>query len=183
MFIGEKVKELRKRQKMSLSELADKSGVQIATLSRIEHKKMPGTIESHLQIAKALGVDITVLYSNIALEEEKPEVKTSKSSADMFVHSSKSSYEILANKVLNKRMLPALFKIEPGGSTNKEQGVKGSEKFIFILDGKIDVKIDGESYQLSKNNSLYFDASLEHRFINSGKTTAKMLCVATPVTL
>ena len=40
MFIGTKIKDLRKTQKMTLTELSQKSGVQLATLSRIEHMKM-----------------------------------------------------------------------------------------------------------------------------------------------
>ena len=43
--------------------------------------------------------------------------------------------------------------------------------------------IGKETYALSKGNSLYFDASIEHLFKNIGKTNAKVLCIATPVVL
>ena len=92
MYIGKKLKELRKSKGISLTELAQRSGVQIATLSRIEHMKMTGTIESHMNIAKALGVDITQLYTDIIQSEDKVELKTSKSTSDVFVHNNKSSY-------------------------------------------------------------------------------------------
>ena len=71
MYIGKRVQELRKVRGMSLTELAEKSGVQIATLSRIENMKMTGTLESHMNIARALGVDVTQLYSAIIREESK----------------------------------------------------------------------------------------------------------------
>lgn len=183
MYIGKRLKELRKAQGISLSDLAEKSGVQIATLSRIEHLKMTGTLESHMNIAKALGVDITQLYTNIIKEEDKVDLKTSRSDTDVFIHSDKSSYEILTSNVLSKKMMPILLKIEPEGKTNIEQNQFGAEKFVFVLDGKIEVKIDDDSYVLSKNNTLYFDASFEHYFINIGKSTAKVLCIATPVAL
>jgi transcriptional regulator with XRE-family HTH domain len=183
MYIGKRVKELREIQGMKLVELAEKSGVQIATLSRIENLKMTGTLESHMHIAKALGVDVTQLYTDIVKEEDKVDLKTKRSVSDVFVHSDKSSYEILISKVLSKKMMPILLKIEPQGKTNKEQNPIGSEKFIFVLDGKIEVKIGKEAYSLSKHNTLYFDASLEHSFINSGKSTAKVICVVTPVAL
>ncbi len=182
MYIGKKVKDLRKAQKMSLSELAQKSGVQIATLSRIEHQKMTGTLESHMNIARALGVDVTVLYSNIT-SQPQAEVKGDKKESDVFVHSDKSSYEILTTKVLTKRMMPILLKIEPEGSTNREENSKGTEKFIYVLDGKISVKVDNESFELSKNTSLYFDASKPHKIVNLNKSTAKLICVTTPVQL
>ncbi len=183
MYIGKRLQELRKIKGISLTELAQKSGVQIATLSRIEHLRMTGTLESHMDIAKALDVDITQLYVDIIKEEDKVSLQTSKSKTDLFVHSEKSSYEILTSKVLSKKMMPILLKIEPDGQTNKEQNQINTEKFIFVLDGSIEVIIEETSYTLGKSNTLYFDASLPHCFINKGKSTAKILCVGTPVSL
>ena len=183
MYIGHKIKELRKSQKMTLEDLSEKSGVQIATLSRIENMKMTGSIDSHMNIAKALGVDITQLYANIIKEDRAAEAKEEKAMSEMFVHSDKSSYEILTNKLLSKKMMPVLLKIDSGGKTNAEQNILGSEKFIFILDGKLEVHVGDQSYPLSKNNSLYFDASQKHYFVNQGRVTAKAICVLTPVSL
>ena len=183
MQIGKKVKQLREERKMSLTELSQQSGVQLATLSRMEHLKMTGTLESHLKIAQALSVSLPQLYSDIIKEEKKVEVKTSKSPSDVFVHSKKSSYEILTAKILSRKMMPILLKIEPDGTTHQEQNQAGCEKFIFVLEGKIEAKIAGETYSLSKNNSLYFDASLEHKFFNKGKALARVICVSTPVAL
>lgn len=183
MYIGKRVQELRKAKGMSLTELAEKSGVQIATLSRMENMKMTGTLESHMNIARALGVDITQLYAAIIKEEDKAQVQTPKSLSDVFIHSEKSSYEILTSNVLGKRMMPILLKIEAGGETNMEQNQPGSEKFVFVLEGKIEVRVGEKAYSLSKHNTLYFNASLEHKFVNAGKATARVICVGTPVAL
>ena len=183
MLIGKKIQELREERKMSLTELSQKSGVQLATLSRLENLKMTGTLESHLAIAKALEVSLPQLYNEVINEDKKIEVQTSRSPSDVFVHSKKSSYEILTPKVLSKKMMPILLKLEPGGKTHQEQNPIGCEKFIFVLVGKITVDIDGKSYALSKNNTLYFDASLEHKFMNAGKSLARVICVSSPVAL
>ena len=68
--LGTHIQQIRKIRKMSLTELAQSSGVQIATLSRIENGKMTGTLGSHMNIAKALGVDITEIYQG--LQENAP---------------------------------------------------------------------------------------------------------------
>jgi len=183
MFIGKRVKEIRKQQGMKLIDLAKNSTVQIATLSRIENDKMTGTLESHMAIAKALGVDVTTLYTDINREDSAVEVKTKQTTTDMFVHSDKSSYEILTSKLLSKKMMPILLKIEPDGQSNKEENVLGAEKFVFVLEGRVEVHIGNETYSLSKNNSLYFNSNVGHYFVNTGKTTAKIISVATPVAL
>jgi len=179
------MQEIRKSKKMSLTELSEKSGVQIATLSRMENQKMTGTLESHIQIAKALGIDLTALYQDVAAQEQESRVEVQKdsASADVFNYSEKSSYEILTNKILNKKMMPVLLRIEPGGCTNKEQNASGSEKFIFVLEGYIKVDIGHTTYSLGPSNTLYFDSSLPHIFTNDGSATAKLICVTTPVAL
>ncbi|MDO8580125.1 MAG: XRE family transcriptional regulator [Candidatus Omnitrophota bacterium] len=182
MYIGKRLKEIRKQKRISLSELAQTSGVQIATLSRIEHLKMVGTLESHMKIAKALGVDITQIYSGIIKEEDKVDIRGPKA-GDVFRHSEKSSYEILTRNIREKKMMPILLKIEAGGQTNKEQNVPSSEKFIYVLDGKINAVIGGQTYALARGNSLYFDAGAEHLFVNAGSATARAIVVVTPTAL
>lgn len=183
MLIGEKVRQLRKSMRISLSELSEKSGIQIATLSRIEHQKMTGTIDSHFKIAKALDVDITVLYNDIIREKSSIDIQTEKTNTDIFVHSNKSSYEILTKNILSKKMMPILLTIEPEGLTNKEQCKPGSEKFIFVIEGDILVIINNKEYPLSKANTLYFDSSQDHYYKNAGYITDKILAVGTPVEL
>ena len=183
MLIGKKIQEIRKQQKMSLTELSKKSGVQLATLSRIENLKMTGTLESHMEIAKVLNIDIAELYQDVALETNKVDVHNEESSADLFNYSDKSSYEILTTKVLSKKMMPILLRIVPNGKTNIEQGTRSSEKFLFVLEGSVSIKVGDSSYILREGNTLYFDASLPHLFENTGSTTVKIICVATPVSL
>ena len=45
MYIGKRLREIRQAQGMSLTTLAEKSGVQIATLSRMENLKITRTPE------------------------------------------------------------------------------------------------------------------------------------------
>ena len=182
MLIGNKLQELRKNKRITLSELSEKSGVQLATLSRIENKKMTGTLQSHMAIAKALGIEVVELYNNVLKEQKQIELSESKHS-EIFTHNEKSSFEILTKNVLGKQMMPTLIRIEKGGSTQQEQGSANSEKFLFVLEGSVDAIIDSKSFHLEKNTTLYFHASLTHKFKNSGKLTAKVLCVSTPVSL
>jgi len=182
MYIGEKLHAIRKAKRISLTELSQKSGVQMATLSRIENKKMVGTLESHMQIAKALGVDVTELYKGLSHQNAVIDFGNDKNT-DIFTHSDEASFEILTKNIMNKKMMPTLVRIEEGGKTNKEQSQGGSEKFIFILDGHVEININNQIFTLHKYNTLYFDASLPHFYRNTGKGTVKLICVGTPVSL
>ena len=183
MLIGDKLHEIRKSKKITLTELSNKSGVQLATLSRIENKRMTGTLESHIAIAKALGIEVIELYNSVIRDQKKEEISEGTQSSEIFTHNEKSSFEILTKNVLTKLMMPSLIRIEEGGATQQEQNSPTSEKFLFVLEGIVEVFIDIKSFRLEKNSTLYFDASLPHMFKNIGRGVAKVLCVATPVSL
>jgi len=183
MMIGRRIKELREKQNMTLTELSKQSGVQIATLSRMENLKMTGTIESHTRIAKALGVDLTQLYQNMTLQDTEQSQMEEKPVTESYAYNDKASYEILTTKILNKKMMPVILRIEPGGRTSPEQSPPGAERFIFILKGRITAHIGEKTFPLSANHTLYFDASEKHHFENAGKEIAKVVSVVTPVML
>ena len=183
MYIGNKLHALRKAKKISLTELSQKSGVQLATLSRIENMKMVGTLESHINIAKSLNIDITELYRDIDKLPSLLDFNDAQTRTDIFTHSEHSSCEILTKNVLQKKMMPALIRIDLKGKTNKEQNQAGTEKFIFVLEGSIEADIQGQKFALNKSNTLYFDGSLPHSFTNTGKTAARALCISTPVSV
>jgi len=182
MLIGKKIKEIRKLKNMTLVELSQKSGVQVATLSRIENLKMTGTLESHINIAKALGVDIASLYKEIDVHAETADF-VHEPKMDTFTYNEKANYEILTKNIMNKRMMPIILNIDAGGRTTPEQNKQGSERFIFVLEGSIEVVLEEKSFKLNKNSSLYFDSSKEHYFENTGSKQAKLISVATPVAL
>ena len=182
MKIGKKLKILRKAQKVTLNELSKKSGVQVATLSRMENDIMTGTLESHIAICKALGISLSEFYREVEEESKKVHVSKTKDRPESFVHSKRSTTEILVGKPMEKKLMPLLIKIKKGGQTHKEENKPGTEKFIYVTEGHITAKVGKEEYKLSKGDSVYFDASFPHVFHNAGASDASLLCVVAPHT-
>ena len=183
MNLGDTIHSIRKEKKMTLLELAEKSGVALATLSRMENGKMTGTLESHMKICDALGIPLPELYKNLYPSKKSVDIQTKKSRTDVFIHDKKSSEEMLASKVLNKKMMPVLIKIAKGGKTQKEETRPGIEKFIYVVDGKIEAAIGEEKYNLGKNDSLYFESNVPHHLKNIGTGDAHIISVVCPPTL
>jgi glyoxylate utilization-related uncharacterized protein len=80
-------------------------------------------------------------------------------------------------------MLPAIIELKAGGKTQKEELKIGAEKFLYVLNGRIEVTIGDNKEILEKSTTLYFDASLPHHIKNIGKSEALCLCIVTPVSL
>jgi len=182
MKIGKKLKLLRKDRKMTLKELSKESGVAIATLSRMEHDIMTGTLESHISICKALGIGLADFYREVETESKTISHIKQKEKKDAYVHPKKSTVEMLTSNIMNKKMMPTLVRIKKGGQTHKEENKPGTEKFIYMLEGALTAEIGKEQHVLHKGDSLYFDASLPHIFHNSGsgKAEAIAVCVLSP---
>jgi len=183
MNVGEIIHGIRKERKMTLVELADKSGVALATLSRMENGKMTGTIDSHMKICDALDMTLPDLYKNLYPSKKAVDIQKQKSRTEVYVHDKKSSEEMLASKVLNKKMMPVLIKIAKGGKTQTEETKSGIEKFIYVLEGKIEASIGGEKYELGKNDSLYFESNMPHYIKNTGGSDVRVISVVCPPTL
>lgn len=184
--VGARLRVLRKSQKITLVELSKASGVDIATISRIETGVMTGTLESHMKLATALGVKLTDLYAGIEEARIKDAVTLQQSSGrtDVYVHQAgKSSTTMLTTDVLKKKLMPVLIAIEPGGSTHKEEARVGTERFLYVLEGELEARIGEQTHTLKRGSTLYFDASIPHSFRNHGPRPAKCLSVVTPPVL
>ena len=184
--LGARLRVLRKSQDVTLLKLARDSGVDAATISRIETGKMSGTLESHINLATALGLKVTDLYAGIeeARTKDAVTVQPPAGQGDVYVHEAgKSSITMLTADVLKKKLMPVLITIEPGGTTHKEEARVGTEKFLYVLEGSVEAKIGEATHELKRGSSLYLDASVPHSLKNIGRAAAKCLSVVTPPVL
>ena len=87
--------------------------------------------------------------------------------------------ELLIPGLGKKKMDPVLVSIKSGEETFKDPAHEG-EEFGFLLQGKINLKLDGKTFNIKKGDCFYYSADKRHSIINTGKETAKILWVVTP---
>ena len=164
--LGEKIKFLRRKQGRTLVDLEKKTGIDKATLSRIERGKMEGTLQSHMKIAEALGIRLPELYDHVLHALEKSRDKKTQEKFETFSHSSGAVAELLATGILQRKMMPILLKIKAGGETEKEEYPPLTERFLFVLEGSVKIFMGQESKILKKGESIYFNGSRPHHLTN-----------------
>lgn len=180
MHIGKRIRELRKAKDVTLIELAEKTGVAQATLSRIETGVMTGTVDSHKRIADALGITVAELYQELDDRKEKTALQRGEPLKAELRPSQKIQVELLTQDVLRKKMTPLLVSMSPKTRMKSEQCERGVEKFIYVIEGSIEVLLDKDTYALKKQDALYFDASLKHTISNPNSQKARFFSVASP---
>ncbi len=180
--LGSRVRALRKERGLSLENLSAKSGVALATLSRMENGKGSGTFRTHQKLAEALGLSLSELYQNLQMEDAEAHLLEPRSEeAETFTYDEKASAILLAKQASTKQMLPQMIVLEPGGKTALEQYSLGTERWLFGLKGGVEVMVSSKSYKLLEGGTLYFKASLPHRIENRSHQAAKIISVTSPV--
>ena len=175
--LGQRIKSLRKSRSLTLVDVTGKTGIDMATLSRIENGLMTGTLNSHVKIADVLGVSLPELYDKVMNEIKASRDKIEKQRIQKLPHSKGVMAELLTAASFQKRMIPLLLKFKSGAYTEAEELKLSAEKFIYVLKGSLQLDLGGEKRTLKQGESLYFNASLPHSVTNQSKSEAWCLSV------
>lgn len=182
-MIGQKIKELRQAHGLSLLELSKKSGVIISSLSRIETGKMTGTIESHVAIAKALGIRLIELYAGLDTQSPAAEFRQANETPEKQIQTRGALMEPLVSAPLERKMLPVIMTLAAGKSAKPERSPAGCEKLVYLLKGQLQITVGNETFKLKPGDSLYFEAGLMHLFLNTSQGPSSALVTSCPPSL
>ena len=187
--IGVKIRALRQEQRLTQGALAKRSGINIATICLIELGKRRGTVEAHGKLARALGLTLSELYAGLEAEgtTRRPTAfQAAPAKTEAYTHPALGfAMQPLTTNVFEKRMMPVILQLDIGGSTVLEQARAGAltEKFLYVQQGTVAVRVGEEHFTLRKQQTLYFDATLPHQIRNVGKQRASLFVVVSPPTL
>ena len=129
--VGQRIKNLRTGNNMTLKDLSEATGFSIGFLSQLERGLTTIAIESLEKIARALNVDITYFFSS-SKNKDKLVLKSYEKELYQVINSNIVYH--LSNDLEDKDMLPRLIEILP--SQEKEEIDVYShqgEEFIYVL--------------------------------------------------
>lgn len=175
MFDGSKLKKIRMDKKLSLQQLSESSGVSIGMLSQIERKKADPTMTTLLKICK--GLDITIA-SLLSYQEESQLVVRKKARKTIMLPNSKVKYQLLSpNSKSNLEML--LIELDPG-QEDRQRITHYGEECGFVIRGQLTIILGEEEYILQEGDSIQFDSTIPHRFVNHTNETSISIWAMTP---
>jgi len=172
--IGKKIKELRKKRSLTLARVGDVAGLSIGLLSQVENDGVVPPIPTLLKIARVLGVKIETFFredenksrvSVVKRDEMAPEKR--RRPADVGYH-----YHALAYRRTDKKMEPFMVEFEPRPREEMRYFTHEGEEFIYVVDGIVEFRSEGESHILETGDSIYFDSGRSHavRGVEPGKS-------------
>ena len=180
--LGQRLRSYRKARKFTLKELSARSGVPLSTLSKMELGQSSVGYEKVAAVARALALDINQLFDTRApapADLAAPTVVWSSVAAAPVYSSGNYEYRALATEFPGKRMTPMHGRILARERSQFPDFIRhAGQEFVTVLSGRVRLEFEtGESIELGRNESAYFDSGVGHIYLSLGRTEAQMLVV------
>ena len=197
---GKTIRLQRRTKSLTLKDLSAITGLSISFLSEVERGVSQPSIASLRKIAQALGISLLGLSESEDLERpvnpvggipQRHQPAPGPYVTDVRVVRAgrrkrisfpgmKGYFELLTPDL--NRLIEALnFKLEPGFASGQEQfSDLPGEKFLLILEGRLEFHVAQEVYILDEMDSLYYPADAPIHYKVLGEQTVRGLLVITP---
>jgi transcriptional regulator with XRE-family HTH domain len=183
-IIGEKIKGLREMKNLSVEDIAERSGLSILQVNRIEQNEEFPSLAPLIKIARVLGVRLGTFLDD--QQELGPVICRKKTIEDAegisFSNNAKTvhknmSYYALSQDKSGRHMEPFLIDVQPAESADFVPSSHEGEEFIFVMEGIIEINYGKDTYILEEGDSIYYDSIVAHHVHAGNEYPAKILGV------
>lgn len=177
--ISKKIKKYRTEKRLTLQELADRSGVTKGLISQIENGRSIPSLPVLFSIIKSLEVAVGDFFADIAAHLElEPVIVRKKENYEAF--QKEDALGFFYHRIFTRNMTAStvdfvLLTLEPGSSRPKVE--TEAFEYKYIISGKVAYEINGHTYELEEGDSLFFDGRLPHVPRTIGDKASVMLIV------
>ncbi len=177
VLVGTKVREIRTSQGWTLKNLAEKSKLNINTLSMVEKGKTSPSVGTLQQLARALSVPITAFFdSNVTTKhiiftahDHRPE----STCCNAIIHN-------LGKDLRNASIEPFVITMDKNAGSGGRTIVHTGFEFAYCLSGQVQYIIEESAYPMVPGDSITFEAHIPHRWENIHNGVSEMLLVISP---
>jgi transcriptional regulator with XRE-family HTH domain len=173
-FAG-RLRELRRQQGLTLQEVATRSGLSKAFLSRLESGERQASISAALTLSRIFHVSLASLFEQPA--DPRCTIIRASEAVEKTVNGIK--YAPLSDVGRMFNVQPMRVKISPLRRGSEHYQHDG-EEWVYVLRGKLTLSFIGKTYDLEEGDAAHFDSRLPHRLIARGGHEAEVLVVAAP---
>ena len=171
MFNGAELRELRKQKRLTLQNVADQTGLSVSLLSQIERGLVDPTVGTFWKICSALDVPIHHFFQ--PQNDYDPVIRKGMHKL-IQLKNSKTKYHVLT-PLLDGRIEFLLIEIEPGQALEQEKIAHSGEECGYVLQGELKVLLGDREYHLHEGDSIGFNSTSPHRFLNPGTSLARAI--------
>jgi len=177
-FLGTRLREQRKLRRMTLRELAHRTGLSAGLISKIENFRTIPSLPVLLSIARELRLDPGKLFDGMLPEEDLPWLLVRAGTG--------AEVERESNHGMNYRLLLEsgtaasefqlmLITVAPGA---KRKAVSGTAmELLYMLSGELEYHIGNDKIMIRTGDTLFFDGTIPHVPVNDSGAEAVLLAL------
>jgi transcriptional regulator with XRE-family HTH domain len=187
-IVGKRIKALRESKSIDLTEMAERTGLDVEQIARIEEDKDLPSLAPLIKIARVLGVRLgTFLDDQDALGPVVSRKKNYKGGVSFSTNQTAShthmDYFSLAADKSGRHLEPFIIQVAPNEeNSNFQLSSHEGEEFIFCLEGILEITYGNETYILEDGDSIYYDSIVAHHVHAADSQGARILAIVyTPI--
>ena len=167
--IGQRIKEIRKSKSITIQKLSQFTDLSVGYLSNLERNQASPTLNNLQRICVALGISIRDLLSPSG--EERPLIRQEEQQLYEY-----DEYKLQIRRLDfgKKRGIYEFSTYDPETKdTPPSWGLHPYAEVGVVLEGKMEVNLDGTVYLLGPGDSIYIKPNLYHTMRNAGDTPCR----------
>lgn len=182
--LGTKIRQLRMRKKIALTELGKHTGLSASMLSQLENGKLIPTLPTLARVAMVFDVGLDYFFGSRRRAGLFEVVR--KDERMLFPNDPETErpgffFEVLAFKATNKPIEAYLAEFPQRESEEINTHMHTGAELLHLLEGRLEVVYQEDSFVLEAGDSAYFDASEPHSYRGLSEPPARALVVSAPV--
>ncbi len=181
--IGIKLKHARTVKGLRLKDLARLVGCSESMLSKVENDKINPSLRMLHRIARELDITIGHLTYEEEIGSDIVMRKGSRPIIGMTTTREGEGTEVewLTPQARARLLAASIHFVKPGGGSHGTITHEG-EELGYILEGELDLEVDGQTHHLNTGDSFFFTCDRPHGYHNPGEEITKIIWVTTPPT-
>jgi transcriptional regulator with XRE-family HTH domain len=176
---GHRIKRLRSEKGWTLTDLSERTGLAISTISKAERGIIALTYDRLGQLAHGLDVDLAAFFSDAGEGFARGSFAIARKGDFQRQETDNYVYDMLFTDTWNKSMLPMMGTLKARELYQFEDFVRhDGQEFLMVLEGAVTVHLEGrEPVKLAQGDAIYFDSEIGHLYASNGDNDARILVV------
>lgn len=180
--LGRTLRHVRRLKNLRLRDVAERAGCSESLLSKIENGKAAPSLQTLHRVTEALGTTVAACFSDQDAEPltvyragQRPTIKLGTPHSALGQPSLERLTPYATGRALNANL-----HVVPPGAGSEGMLKHAGEEVGFVLEGLIELSVDGQAVVVAAGGSFFFQSSLPHSYRNVGTEIARIVWVNTP---
>jgi transcriptional regulator with XRE-family HTH domain len=177
--LGERIRGLRKRRKLTLSQLAESAGLSTGYISQIERNLAYPSIPALVKIARSLGVTVQWFFAGASLVPQEEHGYVVRSGNRLKVQYEHGIIDELVTPKMSLQVEMIYTRLPPGTESAESYTHEG-DGVGFVISGELEIWVGEHHFHLHEGDSCSYSSGEPHRYKNSGEREAIVIWAISP---